>query len=75
MPYLKTPITDVAGHIFNAQGTKCEDFELNFYQCTAAYGIHPNVRHKCRLEYEDFRECLTRYKKVFLLDYFYCNIF
>lgn len=33
-----TPATDMTAGIMTYQGTICEQFELNFYRCTEAFG-------------------------------------
>ncbi|XP_074832507.1 NADH dehydrogenase [ubiquinone] iron-sulfur protein 5 [Carettochelys insculpta] len=45
------------------QPTLCQVFEKEWVECASGIG-QTRARKECRLEYEDFQECLTRKKMI-----------
>lgn len=57
-PWLKTPLTDLAGVVSNQWGDKCGKLELQAVECVEAYGIDKGLK-ACDVLLRDFRECVT----------------
>jgi len=59
----RTPVGDfLSNNMANLQGTRCEQFELNFYRCVEAFGLIASKR-MCDLEYRDLYECAYQPKQ------------
>jgi len=58
-----TPWSGLGQNLHTTQGTMCEQFELNFYRCVEAFGLHASKR-KCDLEYRDLLECIYQRKQM-----------
>ena len=59
-PLLKSPFTDVFGHLVDSQFLgRCADLEIDSYNCAEAYGLGKTGREKCFNLIEDLKECIT----------------
>ncbi|XP_014248963.1 uncharacterized protein LOC106666349 [Cimex lectularius] len=61
-PFIKTPLTDLTGHLLTHQEGPCGDFEMKFVNCQEAYGER-RAFEKCADILADLEECFSHQKQ------------
>jgi len=62
-PFLRNPLSDVTGALYNHQLSRCAEFEMRMMECLEAYGVNRGQKEsECKALADDFHECV--YNKI-----------
>ncbi|XP_064606627.1 NADH dehydrogenase [ubiquinone] iron-sulfur protein 5-like [Liolophura sinensis] len=62
-PVIHSPLTKVTDHWITHQWTACGEMEMDYYRCASRVGAARAVVD-CKLEKEDYKECVTKKKQI-----------